>query len=61
MRQRVKPHPLAFTLYCLDQGLKKLNTVDAKLRPSEYNRTTYLWRGMKDMAVDVNKFFIEGG
>jgi hypothetical protein len=52
MRQRIKPHPLKFTLYFLDEGLMKLRTVDAKLRPTEYNQVEYLWREMRNMTLD---------
>ena len=61
MRSRIKPHPLMFTIYFLDQALKKLTTVEAKLRPAEYNRIKYLWRGMRNMKLDADKFFAEGG
>ena len=61
MRFRMKPHPLMFTIYFLDQALKKLTTVEAKLRPAEYNRIKYLWRGMRNMKLDADKFFAEGG
>jgi len=61
LRQRVKPHPLMFTIFFLDQALKMLTTVEAQLRPSEFNKVTYLWRGMKNMTVDTEAFFAEGG
>jgi hypothetical protein len=35
MRARVKPHPLMFTMYFLDEALKRLSTVEAKLRPQK--------------------------
>ena len=55
MRFRVKPHPLMFTIFFLDQALKKLTTVEAKLRPAEYNRIKYLWRGMRNMKLDAGR------
>ena len=61
MRQRVKPHPLMVTMYFLDQALKMLTTVEAKLRPAEYNKIKYLWRGMRNMTLDADLFFQEGG
>jgi hypothetical protein len=61
MRQRVKPHPLMVTMYFLDQAMKMLTTVEAKLRPAEYNKTKYLWRGMRNMTLDADLFFQEGG
>ncbi len=61
MRSRLKPHPLMFTIYFLDQALKKLTTVEAKLRPAEYNKIKYLWRGMRNMKLDADTFFAEGG
>lgn len=61
MRQRVKPHPLKLTMYFLDEALKKLSTVEARLRPAEYNKVKYLWRGMRNMKLDADQFFAEGG
>ena len=61
MRQRLKPHPLKFTVYFLDESLTKLRTVDARLRPSQYNQVKYLWRGMRNMTLDEAKFMEEGG
>ena len=61
MRQRVKPHPLMVTIYFLDQALKMLTTVEAKLHPAEYNKIKYLWRGMRNMTLDEDLFFQEGG
>ena len=49
------------TMYFLDQALKMLTTVEAKLRPPEYNRTKYLWRGMRNITLDADLFFQEGG
>ena len=49
------------TMYFLDQALKMLTTVEAKLRPPEYNRTKYLWRGMRNIKLDADLFFLEGG
>ena len=48
-------------MYCLDEALNKLRIVEAKRDIEEYNRVKYFWRGMKNMKVDVNKFFAEGG
>ena len=61
LRQEIKPHPLMFSVYFLDQALRQLTTVEALLRPSEYNRVKYLWRGMKNMMLDAEDFFAEGG
>lgn len=61
MRERIKPHPLKYTMYFLDQALKMLTTVEAKLRPAEYNKIKYLWRGMRNIKVDDENFFAEGG
>ena len=61
MRRREKPHPLKFTMYCLDEALNKLRRVEATRDIEEYNRVKYFWRGMKNMTVDVDKFFAEGG
>jgi len=61
MRSRIKPHPLKFTIFFLDRALKMLTTVEAKLRPELYNTIKYLWRGMRSMTIDTNKFAAEGG
>jgi hypothetical protein len=61
MRTRVKPHPLMFTMYFLDEALRRLSTVEAKLRPAEYNKIKFLFRGMENVKVDDEKFFAEGG
>ena len=61
MRQRIKPHPLKFTMYFLDEGLTKLRTVDARLRPHAYNKVKFLWRGMRNMTLDADKFMEDGG
>ena len=53
MRQRTKPHPLRNTMLFLDEAITKLRTVDARLRPSEYNKIKYLWRGMKNKTLDA--------
>ena len=61
MREQIRPHPLMFTVYFLDQALKMLTTVEAKLHPAEYNKIKYLWRGMKNRELDADLFFAEGG
>jgi hypothetical protein len=48
-------------MYCLNEALDKLRTVEAFLRPEEYNRVKYLWRGMSNMSIDADSFFAEGG
>ena len=52
MRNKTKPHPIRFTVFVLNEALKKLRKVVAKERPQEYNKVKVLWRGMKDMTLD---------
>ena len=58
LRAKLKPHPLAATAMLVSNALKKMraNHMDAvaKFRP------TFLWRGMRDMAVEEN-FLLQGG
>ena len=49
---KTKPHPIRFTVFVLNEALKKLRKVVAKERPQEYNKVKVLWRGMKDMTLD---------
>ena len=61
MRQRVCPHPIKTTMYFLSDALKKLRKVDAKTHPDAYNELVYLWRGMKNMSIDLANFKKHGG
>ena len=61
MRDRTKPHPIKVSVYILTQGLKKLRQVLAAKDPKEYAKKKQLWRGMKNMALDIRKFSEEGG
>ena len=61
MRNRTKPHPIRFTMYILMEGLKMLRKVAAKIDPEGDARNKYLWRGMKDMKMDMDKFKRVGG
>ena len=61
MRDRMNPHPIKVSVYILTQGLKKLRQVLAAKDPKEYAKKKQLWRGMKNMALDIRKFSEEGG
>jgi len=61
MRTKTKPHPIRFTVYVLNEALKKLRKVVAKQKPHEYNKVKVLWRGMKDMTLDFEAFKQTGG
>jgi len=61
IRKGTKPHPIKFTMYMLDEALKKLRKVEAKADPEAYAQTLFLWRGMKDMHMDMEKFQKVGG
>ena len=61
MRKKKRPHPIKTTMYVLDEALKKLRKVKATENRTEYNKIKHLWRGMKDMTLDFEKFKKEGG
>ena len=61
IRHGTKPHPIKFTMYVLDEALKKLRKVEAKADPEAYAQTLFLWRGMKDMHMDMETFKRVGG
>ena len=61
MRNKTKPHPIRFSVFVLNEALKKLRKVVAKERPQEYNKVKVLWRGMKDMTLDFEQFRANGG
>merc|ERR1711920_206203 len=61
MGNLVKPHPWPMTLYFLDDGIKKLRGVAARLEPKEFNKMLPLWRGMKNMKLDLEQFNETGG
>jgi hypothetical protein len=48
-------------MYFLSDALKKLRKVDAKTHPDAYNELVYLWRGMKNMSIDLANFKKHGG
>ena len=43
-----RPHPFAATTYFIDEGIKQLRAVAAKL-PDAHEKQTY-WRGVKDLG-----------
>lgn len=59
LRRQIKPHPLAATTMLISNALKKLRANHMKSDKTKF-RTTFLWRGMRDMAVDAN-FLLQGG
>ena len=61
MRSRTLPHPIKFTMYVLNEALRKLKKVSAKMNPHEYNKVKSLWRGMRNMSKDLDKFISQGG
>jgi len=61
LRQEVRPHPWAMVVYLLDRGIKKLRAVQAQVNPQAFAGETTLWRGMKNLAVDVKEFAEFGG
>ena len=61
MRSRTRPHPLKFTVWTLNEALKKLKKVEAKLKPDEYNKVKLLYRGMKNMTLDFEELERQGG
>jgi len=61
IRNGTKPHPIRVTMYVLDEALRKLRKVEAFLDKEAYAKTLYLWRGMKDLHMDVAEFQKCGG
>merc|ERR1712032_731318 len=45
----------------MGEGIKKLRAVPAKLEPKKYNEQVLLWRGMKNMTLDLEAFSEQGG
>jgi len=61
LRREVKPHPWAMVVFLLDRGIKKLRSVQAQVNPQAFAGKTTLWRGMKNLEVDVKEFAELGG
>ena len=61
LRTRVNPHPFRMTVYYLAQAIRKLRAASAALDPDEFVREVALWRGMKDMSMDMGDFLARGG
>lgn len=61
MRSKIQPHPIKFTVWALNEALKKLKKVEAKLKPDEYNKVKHLFRGMKNVTLDFDEFEQNGG
>merc|ERR1712196_306002 len=61
LRSRMRPHPYATTVYFLAQGLKKLRKVQAELDPKGFATESDLWRGIRNVTIDFDKFESEGG
>eukprot|EP00932_Pfiesteria_piscicida_P016923 SRR837773.3829.p1 GENE.SRR837773.3829~~SRR837773.3829.p1 ORF type:complete len:207 (-),score=51.63 SRR837773.3829:18-545(-) len=61
LREGAQPHPWAMVVYFLDCGVKKLRAVQAKRDPERFAGTTTLWRGMKNLKLDVKEFKRIGG
>jgi len=61
IRNRVIPHPIRMTLYILDEALGKMQKVEAKRDPVAYASKKRLYRGMKDMHMDLAAFQRVGG
>ena len=49
LRTQQKPHPFAFSVYFLDEGLQKLKAVAA--RGEDFTKEVTLWRGMANMQL----------
>jgi hypothetical protein len=60
LRDGVSPHPMKMTVYYLDEGLRKLRAVEAQDRAA-YTAVKELYRGLKDMQIDGDKFRLVGG
>lgn len=58
LRQRVKPHPFAMSVYFLDEALRKLKAVGQNGAQAQQEVT--LWRGMANVKV-MDEFMRVGG
>ena len=61
LREKMKPHPFAMTVYYLSEGLKKLRAVAAQLDRANFTQEVLLWRGMQDLSLDQDEFMRNGG
>ena len=61
MRSKQCPHPIKTTVFFLHDALKKLRKVGAKVDPARYNEIVFLWRGMRNMTMDLDEFKRHGG
>mmetsp|Transcript_57852 Transcript_57852/g.188029 ORF Transcript_57852/g.188029 Transcript_57852/m.188029 type:complete len:573 (-) Transcript_57852:158-1876(-) len=61
LREGIKPHPFANTVYYLTAALKKLRLVQSKLDPESFNQEVILWRGMANAQLDLEMLRKEGG
>jgi len=61
LRLGLTPHPFKMTLYYLDEALRKLRAVEATKDRAAYMAVKELYRGMKDMNLDADKFQMYGG
>ena len=61
MREGENPHPIKVTMYFLEDALKKMRRVEAAQNPERYNTEQILWRGMRDVDLDLEEFKRVGG
>ena len=59
--RRGETHPWPMVVYFLSQGIKKLRGVQAQVNPERFAAETTLWRGMKDLELDIGEFKTFGG
>lgn len=61
LRTAIVPHPWAMVVYFLDSGIKKLRSVQAKRNPEEFAQKAVLWRGLKNLMLNIEEFKKVGG
>lgn len=59
--RRGEKHPWPMVVMFLSSGIKKLRTVQAQLNPERFATETTLWRGMKNLEMDMHEFRAVGG
>ena len=61
LRNEVTPHPFRCSVYLLDDALNLMKQIEAKRDPEAYNSKKILYRGLRDLNIDIEQFKKLGG